>query len=151
MPQSCTERLSANLQYGEWRQKYVPRWRPHLHAWSGRIGCPYVALFHCMVRHCTVQYGSLLGGFPLGTVLGTFFSSTSAEVPSEPYRYQNVTCKLCWSLIGRRKSPLPFVVCWGSTDVPLVDSRGADPARAWWSDAELKRFSGVTAVEAVQL
>ncbi len=104
--------------------------------------------------HGTALRGSVrltFGGFPLGTVLGTFFSSTSAEVPSEPYRYQNVTCKLCWSLIGRRKSPLPFVVCWGSTDVPLVDSRGADPARAWWSDAELKRFSGVTAVEAVQL
>ncbi len=30
------------------------------------------------------------------------------------------------------------VVCWGSTDVPLVDSRGADPARAWWHDAEGK-------------
>ncbi len=24
----------------------------------------------------------------------------------EPYRYQNVTCKLCWSLIGRRESSL---------------------------------------------
>ncbi len=44
-----------------------------------------------------------------------------------------------------------FVVCWGSTDVPLFDSRGVDPARAWWSDAELKSFSGVTAVEAAQL
>ncbi len=55
-----------------------------------------MALFHCMVRHGTVRYGSLLGGFPLGTVPGTwyFFSTTSAEVPSEPYRYQNVTCKL---------------------------------------------------------
>ncbi len=31
-----------------------------------------------------------------------------------------------------------FVVCWGSTDVPLVDSRSADPARAWWRDAEWK-------------
>ncbi len=30
------------------------------------------------------------------------------------------------------------VVCWGSTDVPLVDSQGADPARTWWGDAELK-------------
>ncbi len=30
------------------------------------------------------------------------------------------------------------VVCWGSSDVPLVDSRGADPARAWWCDAEGK-------------
>ncbi len=56
----------------------------------------------------TVRYGSLLGGFPLGTVPGTwyFFSTTSVEVPSEPYRYQNVTCKLCWSLIGRRESSL---------------------------------------------
>ncbi len=67
-----------------------------------------MALFHCMVRHGTVRYGSLLGGFPLGTVPGTwyFFSTTSIEVPCEPYRYQNVTCKLCWSLIGRRKSSL---------------------------------------------
>ncbi len=67
-----------------------------------------MALFHCMVRHGTVQYGSLLGGFPLGTVPGTwsFFSTTSAGVPSDPYRYQNVTCKLYWSLIGRRKSSL---------------------------------------------
>ncbi len=62
-----------------------------------------MALFHCMVRH-----GSLLGGFPLGTVPGTwyFFSTTSAEVPSDPYRYQNVTGKLYWSLIGRRESSL---------------------------------------------
>ncbi len=52
----------------------------------------------------TVRYGSLLGGFPLGTVPGTwyFFSTTSVEVPCKPYRYQNVTCKLCWSLIGLR-------------------------------------------------
>ncbi len=34
------------------------------------------------------------------------FSTTSAGVPSDPYRYQNVTCKLCWSLIGRRESSL---------------------------------------------
>ncbi len=30
------------------------------------------------------------------------------------------------------------VVCWGSLDVPLVDSRGADPVRAWWRDSEGK-------------
>ncbi len=30
------------------------------------------------------------------------------------------------------------VVCWGSSDIPLVDSRGADPVRAWWRDAEGK-------------
>ncbi len=33
---------------------------------------------------------------------------------------------------------ISFIVCWGSSDVPLVDSRGADPARAWWCDAEGK-------------
>ncbi len=31
----------------------------------------FMALFHCMVRHGTVRYGSLLGVFPLGTVPGT--------------------------------------------------------------------------------
>ncbi len=68
----------------------------------------YSPIFHCMVQHGTVRYGSLLGFFPLGTVPGTwyFFSTTSVEVPCEPYRYQNVTCKLYWSLIGRRKSSL---------------------------------------------
>ncbi len=142
------------------------------------------SLFHCTVRRSTVQYGSLLGGFPLGTVPGTwyFFSTTSAEVPSDRYRYQNVTCKLYLSLIGRRKSSVlrhwtcdtrpsstarparfksaqpakdrtqlclniaflhqaqnsRFVICWENTDVPLVDSRGADPATAWWGDAEWK-------------
>ncbi len=36
------------------------------------------------------------------------------------------------------------VVCWGSTDVLLVDSRGADPARAWWCDAEGKSLMYIT-------
>ncbi len=31
-----------------------------------------------------------------------------------------------------------FVVCWGSSDVPHVDSRGVDPVRAWWRNAEGK-------------
>ncbi len=36
--------------------------------------------------HGTAWYGSLLGGFPLGTVPGTwyFFSTTSAMIPSNP-------------------------------------------------------------------
>ncbi len=64
-----------------------------------------MVLFHCMVRHGKAQYGSLLFFYPLGTVPGTwyFFSTTPAEVPSDPYRYQNITCKLYWSLIGRKK------------------------------------------------
>ncbi len=36
------------------------------------------------------------------------------------------------------------VVCWGSSDVLLVDSRGADPVRAWWCDAEGKSLMYIT-------
>ncbi len=151
----------------------------------------HIHIYGAFPLHGTARYGSLVGGFPLGTVPGTwyFFSTTSAEVPSEPYRYQNVTCKLCWSLFGRsnrhycvtelatRDPPLPpysldlnqhsqrrigrnfclnkrtflhqpqnisVVVCWESTDVPLVDSRGADPVRAWWYDAEGKSLMYIT-------
>ncbi len=79
------------------KSHYVIRWK------STQFSFWLMALFYCMVQH-----GSFLGGFPLGTVPGTwyFFSTTSVEVPCKPYRYQNVTCKLCWSLIGRRKSSL---------------------------------------------
>ncbi len=151
----------------------------------------HIHIYGAFPLHGTARYGSLVGGFPLGTVPGTwyFFSTTSAEVPSEPYRYQNVMCKLCWSLFGRsnrhycvtelatRDPPLQsypldlnqhsqrrigrnfclnkrtflhqpqnisVVVCWESTDVPLVDSRGADPARAWWYDAEGKSLMYIT-------
>ncbi len=38
---------------------------------SAKINTYDMALFHCMVRHGTVRYGSLLGFFPLGTVPGT--------------------------------------------------------------------------------
>ncbi len=139
--------------------------------------------------HGTARDGSVrftfggISNIPIYTVSGTwyFFSTTSAEVPSDPYHYQNVTCKLCWSLIGRRESSLLrhwtcdmrpnidpldlnqhrqrrsgrnfclnkltflyqpknvcFVVCWGSSDVPLVDSRGVDPVRDWWRNAKGK-------------
>ncbi len=144
-----------------------------------------MALFHCMVRHGTVRYGSLLGGFPLGTVPGTwyFFSTTSVEVPSsrtvtKTWRVNSADHWLagenrhyCVTELATRDPPLQsypldlnqhsqrrigrnfclnkrtflhqpqnssVVVCWGSTDVPLVDSRGADPVRAWWHDTEGK-------------
>ncbi len=133
-------------------------------------------------RFSTAWYGTVrftFGGFSTGFCTWYFFNTTSAGVPSDPYHYQNMTRKLYWSLIGRRKSSLlrhwtcdtrpniypldlnqhrqrkighnfclnkhtflyqpkisSFVVCWGSTDVPLIDSRSADPARAWWRDAE---------------
>ncbi len=144
-----------------------------------------MALFHCMVRHGTVRYGSLLGGFPLGTVPGTwyFFSTTSVEVPSsrtvtKTWRVNSADHWMagenrhyCVTELATRDPPLPLypldlnqhsqrrigrnfclnkrtflhqpqnssvVVYWGSSDVPLVDSWGADPARAWWRDAEGK-------------
>ncbi len=79
----------------------------HWH-WDQWLLWRFSTAWYGTVRYGTVRYGSLLGGFPLGTVPGTwyFFSTTSVEVPCEPYRYQNVTCKLCWSLIGLRKSSL---------------------------------------------
>ncbi len=94
-----------------------------------------MALFHCMVR-----YGSLLGGFPLGTVPGTwyFFSTTSAEVPSEPYRYQNVTCKLYWSLIGLGKSSLlRHWICDTRPSSTVLPARfkSAQPAKERTQDA----------------
>ncbi len=123
-----------------------------------------VALLHCMVWLTFGRFSTVY------STPGTFSVPTSTEVPSESYRYQNVTCKPCWSLIGQRESSLPVLlnlrhetpdlldlnqhsqwrierncfewahffsmVCWRSTDVPLVDSRGADLVRAWWGDAE---------------
>ncbi len=148
-----------------------------------------MALFHCMVRHGTVRYGSLLGGFPLGTVPGTFL------VPPQPRLQASRTFTKTWRVnstdhwlagenrhycvteLATRDPPLqPYpldlnqhsqrrigrnfclnkrtflhqpqnssvVVCWGSTDVPLVDSRGVDPARAWWRDAEGKSLMYIT-------
>ncbi len=135
--------------------------------------------------HGTVRYGSLLGGFPLGTVPGTwyFFSTTSVEVPSsrtvtKTWRVNSAdhwlageNCHYCVTELATRDPPLQpdpldlnqhsqrrigrnfclnkrtflhqpqnssVVVCWGSSDVPLVDSRGADSVRAWWHDAEGK-------------
>ncbi len=68
-----------------------------LHSHQISIQWRFSTAWYGTVRFGTVRYGSLLGGFPLGTVPGTwyFFSTTSAEVPSEPYRYQNVARKLC--------------------------------------------------------
>ncbi len=53
--------------------------------------------------HGTARYGSVrftFRGFSTGYCTWYYFSTTSTGVPSDPYRYQNVTW-LCWSLIGR--------------------------------------------------
>ncbi len=130
-------------------------------------------------RFSTAWYGTVrftFGGFPLGTVLGTFLvpprrrfqairtvtktwrvNSTDhwlAEKSSLPRHWtcdtrpnidpldlnqhsqrkirHNFCLDKCTFLYQPKNSC--FVVYWGSTDVPLVDSRGADPAR--WGEAE---------------
>ncbi len=145
--------------------------------WSRSVESMIVAILsNGAFRHGTVRYGSLLGGgfhWVQYLVPGSFFSTTSVEVPNKPYLYQNVTCvnpdwpekivTACIIELATQDTTDPhglnnhsqrrikrncfewahlfcFVGCWGSTDVPLVDSQGADPARAWWSDAEWKRF-----------
>ncbi len=131
------------------------------------LDCTLVALFHCMVQHGTVRYGSLLGGFPLGTVPGTFLVPPQPSFPAirtvtKTVRITDwlerivITASLnVWHdtqpldlnqhsqrRIGRSFLYQPqnssVVVCWGSTDVPLVYNRGADPARDWWRNAEGK-------------
>ncbi len=60
--------------------------------------------FGAFPLHGTARYGSIqftFGRFSTGYSTWYFFST--AKVPSDPYRYQNVTCKRYWSLIGRRK------------------------------------------------
>ncbi len=141
--------------------------------------------------HGTARYGSLLGGFPLSTVPGTwyFFStflvpprlgfqairtvtktwrvnSTDHWLAGENHHYcitelatlvptidpldlnqhsqRGIRRSIC---LNKRNFSTKFrgllrKVCWGSTDVPLIDRWGADPARAWWCDAEWKSFSG---------
>ncbi len=119
---------------------------------------------HGTAWHGTLQYSSLLWGFPLGTVPGTWYL-VRFLLPPRP-RFQVIrTVTKTWRvnstdhwLAGKKLSLLHqgsdatfvwtnflyqpkngcFVVCWGSADIPLVDSRGADLARAWWGDAEWK-------------
>ncbi len=130
--------------------------------------------------HGTARYGSVrftFGGFSTGYCTWYFFSTTSAEVPSEPYRYQNVTSVGTLLITdwpkrivitasmnlrhethrpARFKSAQPANAAYVSTNAPfcinhkiavslsveevqtLADSRGADPVRAWWRDAEGK-------------
>ncbi len=74
--------VSLSLYWGV--KTHTTRWAPPAGLTKTSSNSKHMALFHCMVRHGTVRYGSLLGGFPLGTVPGTwyFFSTTSVEVPS---------------------------------------------------------------------
>ncbi len=84
-----------------------------------------MALFHCMVRHSTVHFW----GFSTGYSTWYFSSTTSAGVPSDPYRYQNVTCKLCWSLIDRRKSSL--LRHWTCDTRPNIDPLDLNQHSQW--------------------
>ncbi len=111
----------------------------------------------------TVRYGSLLGGFPLGTVPGTFLVPPrprfhASRTVTKMWRVNSVDhwlagedCHYCVTELATRDPPLqsypldlnqhsqrrsgrsfcfnkrtflhqPQIVCWGSSDVPLVDS-----------------------------
>ncbi len=52
---------------------------------------------HVTVRFGTVHFWGFFHWVVQYLVPGTFFSTTSVEVQSEPYHYQNVKWKLCWS------------------------------------------------------
>ncbi len=69
------------------------------------------------------------------------------DPPLQPYpldlnqhSQRRIGCNFCLNKCTFFNQPQnsSVVVCWGSTDVPLVDSRGVDPARAWWRGAEGK-------------
>ncbi len=144
--------------------------------WESRR-CSLLALFHCLVRHGTVQYGSLLGGFPLGTVPGTWYFLVPPQPGFQAIRTVTKTWRVnstdhwlagdlyCVTELATRDDPLdlnqhsqrrigrnfclnkrtflyqPKNICWGSSGVPLVDSRGADPARAEWKSLMYILFS----------
>ncbi len=81
-------------------KNFITTWKSHF-----SINLIWVHLW----RFSTAWYGSVrftFGGFSTGYSTWYFFITTSAVVPSDPYRYQNVTCKLYWSLIDRRESSL---------------------------------------------
>ncbi len=85
--------------------------------------------------HGTPRYGSVrftFGGFPLSTVPGTwyFFSTTSAEVPSDPYRYQNVipSVPTRWAPVQSalpRWDPVPSAPPWHSDGFATVPGLGS--------------------------
>ncbi len=54
----------------------------------------FSTVWYGMVRFSTVDFWGVFHWVQY-LVPGSFFSTTSAEVPSDPYRYQNVMCKLC--------------------------------------------------------
>ncbi len=110
---------------------HIGQWRNH---GPGEVEglAPDIA-YGAFPLHGTARYGSIrftFGGFSTGYCTWYFFSTTSAEVPSEPYHYQNVTCKLCWSLIGRRESSLlrQYTCDMRPIDPLSTASEGADAA-----------------------
>ncbi len=58
-----------------------------------------------MVRYGTVHFWGVFH-WVLYLVPDTFLVPLRSRFHASRYRYQNVTCKLCWSLNGRRKSAL---------------------------------------------
>ncbi len=153
----------------------------HPHHWEGTSIWPLLWVevkYGAFPLRGTARYGSVqftFGGFPLGTVPGTWYffyyhlgrgSKRSVLLPKPGMKtllitdwpekiFITVSLNLRYETqhrSARFKSAQPakdqtqllfeqmhllyqpqngcFVVCWGSTDVPLIDCRGADLARA---------------------
>ncbi len=60
---------------------------------------------HGMARYGTVHFWGVFH-WVLYLVPDTFLVPLRSRFHASRYRYQNVTCKLCWLLIGLRKSSL---------------------------------------------
>ncbi len=96
---------------------YIPGLQPSvLRSGYARL----MVLFHCMVQHGTVQYGSLLGGFPLRTVPGTWYF-LSGRGMKKPYVTLYIFCTLyifgvCFLLIF-----LPLYLCFSSIKNNMIE------------------------------
>ncbi len=107
----------------------------------------FMPLFHCMeYSNCCVMFSfpraaldaqleqkvdfmNTFGGVSTGYSTWYFFSTTSAGVPCDPHRYQNVTCKLYWSLIGRRNRHYASLYLWHETQQRPARFKSAQPAK----------------------
>ncbi len=83
-----------------------------------------MALFHGMVNFWGVFH------WVLYLVPGTFLVPPRPGVPSDPYSYQNMTCKLCWSLNWPEK--IAITASWTCDMRPNIDParfKSAQPAK----------------------
>ncbi len=82
----------------------VPTWK-QLPGGVTKIATNGAFPLHGTARYGTVHFWGVFH-WVLYLVPDTFLVPLRSRFHASRYRYQNVTCKLCWSLIGRRESSL---------------------------------------------